>query len=459
MSARARTLAAFLVALLASRGAAQEPAPGGEPPAPAPAGQDPKPDPPAEAPPAVVEQPAPAPPAPSHPAVVWPLAYDGIAQHLHALVEAHPDVAELDVLGRSAGGREILVLRLGAREGALPRPVLFLADYQGRSSAGPEASLAVAWRLAEGFGKDERVRALLTHAELLIAPALDPDARVAADPAAPAPRPAVRFDANFPSGWQPETVRPGSGRVSLSQPETLAVASYLANLKGCAVLLGFAAPAPRGEPYPGSELPPADREVFAKVGAALELPGAGALVPWYELGSSGGGLFDFAYQARGVYALALPLPLEEELASAGLEPFAGVLETRLLRCLALLPRVEIKEEGLERLANDTWQLDVRIQNVGVVPTASALARHRAALADVALGLEGAKLVATAKKPASDAPYTDASFHVRTPLSGGTLAGGEGRWLRLILEAAPGAEVIVTAGSPWAGSDVLRVTLK
>ena len=399
-------------------------------------------------------------PRPGHPPVVWPLDAAAIGMHMHGIAENHETVAALEVLGQSQGGLEILALRLGLREEhASERPALLLVDAQGTSSAGPEAMLELAWDLAGRFESDERVRALLTRTTLVIVPALDPDARasLAAPGASEAGQSRPSFERNFPSGWQPEAVRPGSGRVPLARIETLTAARFLANLRGCAVMLGFTAAVPRREPYAGAETPAADREVFAKLGAALELDGASALVPWFELGSEGGNLFDFAYQARGIYPLFFVLPPEDELA-AGDGAFRAQVAARVERCLTLLPRVELAQEGLERLASDTWQLDVRIQNVGIVPTSSALARHREPQADVALRLEGAKLVATAKKPDSSAPYTDASFQVRAPLSGGTLAGGEGRWLRLFLEAAPGAEVRVMASSPWAGGSTVLVTL-
>lgn len=388
-----------------------------------------------------------------HPAVTWPLPFEAISVHLRGIAELYPEVAALEVIGTSAGGREILALRLGARAQATSEtPVLLLVDYQGPGSAGPEALLSLAWKLAAGFEQDERVRGSLTRAALVIAPALDPDARANAK----SPD-SVRFERNFPSGWQPESIRALSGRISLSEPESLAFVRYLTSLRGCAVLLGFARPGPRGSPYPEAELPPADHEVFSKLRAALDLEGASSLVPWFEIGSPGGGLFDFAYQACGIYPLAFSLPAEDELLATGLGTFASAVETRVLRCLMLLPRIEIAQEGLERVASDTWQLDVRIQNTGIVPTSSALA-HREPLADVALRLEGAKLVATAKKPAADADFTEASFRVRAPLSGGTLVGGEGRWLRLFLEAGSGAEVRVTASSLWGGSASVQVTL-
>jgi hypothetical protein len=404
-----------------------------------------------------IQEPAPAEAAPAddapapltHPTVAWPMSAEALVEHLRLIASAHPECAKLETLGTSAAGRPILALRLGASG---PAPVLFLAEHRGSASAAPEALVEVAWRLAESFQKDEGVRALLTASALVLAPALDPDRRAAGEP------PAVRFELNFPSGWQPESVRPGAGRTSLSKPEALAVARYLAELSSASIVLGFTERLPRGAAYAGAQQPEADRAVHENLRAALELPGVGAPVPWFELGSPGGGLLDFAYQARGLFALALPLPGEDQLVAGAAASYVEPLQIWVTKCLTLLPRIELAEEGLERLASDTWQLDVRIRNAGLVPTQSAVLRARERAADVALELAGAKLVATAKKPTPEAPYTDASFQAKSPLSAGTLAGGEGRWLRLILEAQSGAAVSVASGSLWAGKDKLELVL-
>lgn len=415
---------------------------------------------PGESPPAV-QDPEPAPvvddalgaaAAPkTHPSVTWPMTPEALTEHLRLIASAHPECARLETLGTSSGGRPILALRLGAN-GPAPLPVLFVGEHRGTASAAPEALVEVAWRLAERYTSDEGVRALLSTSALVLAPALDPDRRVAGDP------PAVRFELNFPSGWQPESVRAGAGRTSLAKPETLAAARCLAELSSASVVLGFTERLPRGSAYPGAEQPESDRAVHERLRGALELPGAGAPVPWFELGSPGGGLLDFAYQARGLFALALPLPSEGELVAGGAAAYSAHVEAWLVKCLALLPRVELFEDGLERLAPDTWQLDVRLQNTGLVPTSSAMLRQRERGTDVALELAGAKLVATAKKPSSEAQFTDASFQAKSPLSAGTLAGGEGRWLRLFLEAQSGAAVSVASGSLWAGTDRLELVL-
>lgn len=454
-----RLVAAFTVlALLGSAVRGQDENP---PPAPQEEGGDggeekpPEPEPePVQEP--AVQEPAPAAaalldeaPALTHPSVQWPMTPEAVAEHLRLIASAHPEFARLETLGQSAGGRAILALRLGTRE---PAPILFVGEHRGTASAAPEALVELAWRLSEESARDGELRAFFAARALVLAPALDPDRRASAE------APAVRFELNFPSGWQPESVRPGAGRTSLAKPETLAVARYLSELRSASVVLGFTERLPRGVPYPGAELPAADREVHERLRAALELPVHGAPVPWFELGSPGGGLLDFAYQARGLYALALPLPGEDELVAGRAGEYVEPLRAWLLGCLRQLPRVELAHEGLARLGSDNWQLDVRIANAGLVPTLSAMQRQRERGADVALELAGAKLVATAKKTTSEAPYTDASFQIQSPLGAGTLAGGEGRWLRLILEGQSGVEVRVTSRSPRAGTDALALVL-
>jgi len=434
------------------------------PPVPAPETQDPKPAPAGDAggtPPASEAPPpalTPASPAPLRAPVAWPLDGDGLAAVMHELALTYPALCTLQPLGRSSSGREILSLTItDASRPAAGKPALLLVDHQGRESCGPEAALELAWRLCERQAADENVRALLARTTLVIAPALDPDTR-----AATVPSPGrVSFERNFPSGWEPETLRQGAGRTSLCQPETLAAARFLAVQEPAAVLLGFAPVAPARAPYPEAELPAGDRAVFARIASALELPGRPAVVPWYELGSPGGSLFDFAYQARGMFPLALPLPGEDERTPEALAAWNAEVLERVLACLALLPRLEVVQEGLERLAADTWQLDLRLGNGGVVPTLSSLALRRELGADVALRLSGAKLVATAQRPDGEGGFQDASFHAggaRSTLSGGTLAGGEGRWLRLILEAPSGTTVEIQATSPWAGSAGLTLVL-
>src|SRR5204863_3389143 len=103
-------------------------------------------------------------------------------------------------------------------------------------------------------------------------------------------------------------------------------------------VFGFASLAPASALYAGAQLPSEDKDVLARLGAALELAGAAPLVPWSEH-ASGGGFLDFAYEARGIYPLLVLVPSAEELATGALANFTHALDARVRHALALLPRV------------------------------------------------------------------------------------------------------------------------
>lgn len=417
--------------------------------------QAPAPDPTVVAPAA----PEPAPAAPARPTFDHPLSIDEIHAAMRELAARHPELVALESIGRSAGGRELLVLTLSdlAAGPARDKPALLVVDHLPAAGVfGAEVALELAWTLAQSFAADPAVRALLRETALVVAPALDPDAR--ADGAAPG---VVVFDLNFPLGWQPETLRKGSGSTPMARPETQAAVAFLERQRHVVLALGVGANTLRGAPYPGAELPAEDRAVLETLAAGEVPEGGPRLVPWHQLGSPGGGLMDYAYQARGIYPLALAAPGEEELARAGLAGWVRAAATRAAALLTALPRLSIVQEGLERLAPGLWQLDVRLQNSGAVPTLSGLGRGRMKAGEITLGVRGAKLVATARRAASGASYVDAAFlgaeqEGRVP--SGTLAGGEGRWLRLLLEGEAGAQVEIGARSAWTADARLTLVL-
>ena len=221
-------------------------------------------------------------------------------------------------------------------------------------------------------------------------------------------------------------------------------------------LLGFhvRADAARRAPIPAPSCRPPDREVFARLWPpALEAPGreerARAVVRarTRRAGASSTSPTRRAASTR----CFITLPAEEELADRRARrpsaPRSWPASSAAWRCS---PRVEIvrggsRASGQRHLA----AADVHIQNAGIVPTSKRPgALPRAAAPTSRCAWTSAKLVATAK-PERSAPYTDASFQVRELVGAGTLAGGEGRWMRLF-RRLPRAEVRVTTSSPWAG---------
>lgn len=383
------------------------------------------------------------------------LDLDGIEAALSSLAARAGEHGQLERLGLSTGDRPIRLLRLTAPgPGAALRPALLFAAT-GAAQQDAEAVLAFGDLLVRGQAEDP-VATLLAEHVVLLAPALDPDARVGA------PR-ATRFERNFPLGWRPAALRPGSGDVPLSEPETRLAASLLDATKNLALIVGVVdgcvALDSESGPWPGAELPPADREVLRRLAEANDRAEGPRLLPWDRLGSGGGGFLDYAYQAYGIYPLAWRSP--DARTPDDLAAWADIVARRTANLLLSLPRVSIEEEDLTELAPGLWQLDVAVRNGGTIPTLSALGAERFVGAELLLTLEGARVVATARRSSAEEPFQSARLHSKDGGAGlacGTLGGGETRWLRLVLEAERGSELELRGAAARAGAARLRVVL-
>ena len=417
--------------------------------------------PPVEDPPAVAEtppavDPAP-PPRPGPPAFDHPLSIEEIEAAAADLVTAHPSLVRLETVGISRGGRSIvgLVLTDSSRVPAGAKPGLLLVDHRGPGGGlGAEIGLALAWDLAERHGSDPEVARLLGDVAFTILPALDPDAWSPAVDEAVAPARPVDFDRNFPVGWLPEVLRSGGGDYPLSEPETLATARFLESHPEVVMILD-AVPLEAEPPPPGEGLPdvpsllPGDREAYGDV---LRTIPTGAR-PWSARREAGGSLLAYAAEAQGAFAFLTVGPR-----GAGVEERVAAGRRTAVELALRLPRVALRETGLVRLGPGLWQLDVVLENGGVLPTRSALARKRFPRAGIQLTLGGAKLVATAARDRAEGSFQVLTAKVaegESTVAAGNLPGGGARGLRLILQAEAGTEVTLVGSSSSAGTALLR----
>ena len=420
-----------------------------------------------------------------------------IERRLVALAQAAGELGELETLGESRGGRPVRALTLtratGERRGEVP--LLLLADASPRGTThGAEAILALGRHVLRGLDAAP-LRELLTDRALVLAPLLDPDARA---PEASTDEERERFDANFPLGWRPASLRPGSGDYPLSEPTARATAAWLHERTAVGILMTVGAPSASAlpgalepVPWPGAELPPADARVFERLAAELGVDGRLELVPWDRRPSAGGGLMDYAYQGLGIFPLAWVAP-EAGAEAAKREAWLAAFVERAGPMLERLPRVDVERDALEELTPGVWQLDVAIRNVGPTPTLSALAAEHRLSRPLEITLEGARLVASARRASPQEPYRVGSFRpsgaggaastgdtaaapgstesaeatgavgdlVVVECEGdGILGGGETRWLRLVLEAQAGSRVVLTARSVRAGTARLALELQ
>jgi len=393
---------------------------------------------------------------PAPPAFDQELGLEEILTGLGRLVDEYPELASIETLGHSPLGHELQVVTLTDPSTGSPeeKPGLFFVDHRAPGDTrGAEAVLAFGWSLASRAGHEPGIEALLADHVVYLMPACDPDARVVEDRTARAP---IEFDLNFPLGWLPDSLRPGSGAFPLARPETEALAGFLAAHTNLVLIVSVAPPGPAADgPWRGAEFPEADREALDALSASFSGRADLELRPWGRLGSPGGGLFDHAYQALGIYPVAW-VGAEADAASV------KAIAKGTLGLLRRMPRMRIDPAAMREVAPGLWEVDVAISNGGVLPTLSALAAKRRTSGELYLDVEGTKLVATARKHDADAPFRTARLHPGSEaidLLGSTLRGGETRWLRLILEGEAGTVVELQGVGVRAGSLRLELELQ
>jgi hypothetical protein len=412
------------------------------------------------------QAPEPAPPAEEPPRaddaaaftldVSRPLDWRGLEAACAGLAAAHPSRAELRTLGTTRAGREIPVLELGEGEPGRGRPALLVVNLAERERAGATGAVGAVLRMAEQLLDDAARDAVgaraLQQMRVVLIPALDADALPDGDGPRPPDR-AVSLDRNFPQGWLPDRLRPRSGRIPLSEPESEALARFLAARTDLAVVLVLGTEATdAAAPFAGAALRERDAAVFARLAAS----NGGPLAPrtWSRGGSSGGGLSDLAYQSHGVFALASAVgPVAADGHAARVAELAAVVRP----LIAALPSLSLGAPTIERLGERLWQLDVRLSNHGAIPTLGALGAERTLLAPGELALAGGRLVAVAFEEATgDARSTALVQGERVEI--GRVAGGGALELRVLVEADPGAALALGVTAPRGGDARLELTL-
>ncbi len=368
--------------------------------------------------------------------------------------------AKYESLGTSREGRELGLLVIAEPSGpAGERPGLFFFDVGvNPDGRGGEAILDLARDLLAALGTDASLRTLLGDVTVYLAPALDPDARSAREgPAADAARRRrTVFDRNFPVGWRPSSLRPGAGDVPLDKPECMAVVQFLLSHENLVVALEVLSEE-RLQAAEASDprIAVTDRIVFRALTHADGAESA-RLVGWSAIRSAGGGIFDYAYVACGLFPFGLVQP--DALEGEALGSWFDGVGREVRRLGEELPRVSWREVGFERLATNLWQLDVALENRGALPSLSATARALHRCDDLRVTLEGARLVAAARRESGARDFVAVpvralpkGFGVEAP----HLEGGESRTLRFVFETAAGVEVRLRGAAPWVRPFELR----
>ncbi|MBI2606050.1 MAG: succinylglutamate desuccinylase/aspartoacylase family protein [Deltaproteobacteria bacterium] len=102
---------------------------------------------------------------------------EAVAKRLQDLHAAYPSITKLMNLGKSALGRELLIMKISDNpEVDEPEPeVKYISSMHGDEITGRELMMSLIEDLVKGYGKDERIAELVDNTEIFIMPSMNPD--------------------------------------------------------------------------------------------------------------------------------------------------------------------------------------------------------------------------------------------------------------------------------------------
>ena len=361
---------------------------------------------------------------------------------LDALLRAYPGLVERFSIGKSAQGRDLLVLVLGDRAGSERdrRPAFFATldphfSFAGKSSTAelaPAPSLVFLDSLQELCAHPSEAWSRFLKEDtlyLIVLPEPDRGLHAAADETGPAS--GVELARDFPHGWDARAgSRDGQGPYPLARSESRAIASFLQRRTNiaCAILLGREGERPA---------PPGASEESAASGANVRKLGEP------ELAALPASLERFAANELLLPVLLLEIPRPGKLSTQ--DP--GAL---LANRAGALPHLVAGPLRIERLANTTWLVDVPLRNSGFFSTAGEGQRPGARPRSLWLKVGGARWISAAAKSGERTTFEELPLRA-PPLALEALAGGEECTLRLVLEAEENASLVLDFDSLRAGS--------
>jgi len=102
--------------------------------------------------------------------------YEGLRQKLEKIAKDHPNLAQLDNLGTTAGGRQVLVLKMGTGELENKPAVLLVAGVNATDLAGTEIIMRFIESSIQAYGTNDSITDMLDRTTFYIFPRVSPDA-------------------------------------------------------------------------------------------------------------------------------------------------------------------------------------------------------------------------------------------------------------------------------------------
>lgn len=158
------------------------------------------------------------------------LNYTQMVDFMKSLVEKHPNLSRMYSIGKTVEGRDLWVLEIsdnpGVHEPGEPE-FKYIANIHGNEPVGRVMLLALAQKLLEKYGKDEKITYLVDHVRIHLLPSMNPDGyerSVMGDCISEMGRSNANdqdLNRNFPDQYMPH-------ENSSVQPETRAIMNWIA---------------------------------------------------------------------------------------------------------------------------------------------------------------------------------------------------------------------------------------
>lgn len=104
--------------------------------------------------------------------------FQALSQVMRQLAQQNPQITKLISIGKTLKGRDIWLLQVSGTKGPEPetkQALLICGNLEGDHVIGSEVALGIAGQLINGYGKDDKITAILDKRTFYIVPRLNPD--------------------------------------------------------------------------------------------------------------------------------------------------------------------------------------------------------------------------------------------------------------------------------------------
>lgn len=277
--------------------------------------------------------------------------YQEVVDELKALNEKYPDLTELFVVGKSVEGKELVGIRITAKENRINRyylpAILFTGAHHAREHLSTEMPMLLMNHLLSNYDSNAEIHDLINNRDIYIIPIVNPDGKThdikgrnyklwRKNRSYNNGNYGVDLNRNYSHGWGTGGSSTSSssdvymGPKAFSEPETQAIKKFVEEHSNIKVLLTFHTFSelilyPWGGKYEG--VGGTDEEIFKTMAQTMSKWNGYTPEQASDLYIASGDTCDWAYGDHGIYCFTFELSPKNTFGSAGFYPGAKIIDS------------------------------------------------------------------------------------------------------------------------------------